>query len=152
MSGAEPSPVVKRHAFLERLQEAQRQLLEPGLKSFTAAPGEYLAREGEPAHAFYLIQSGHVAIGTHLGERGAVPIQTVGPGDVVGWSWVVPPYRWQFDARAVDRVEGLFFEAAWLRELCEKNTTLGYQVLKQLIASISSRLAATRLQKLDVYG
>src|SRR5208282_1310540 len=98
-------------------------------KPFRAASGEYLAREGEPAQAFYLIQSGHVGIGTHLGERGEVPIQTLGAGSVVGWSWLLPPHEWQFDARAVDTVEGLLLDAAWLREQCAQDHELGYHLL-----------------------
>jgi CRP-like cAMP-binding protein len=139
------------HPFHQALSEQHRMRLASGVRPFTASPGEYLAREGEPAHAFYLIQSGQVAIGTHLAERGAVPIQTVGAGEVVGWSWLLPPYRWQFDARAVLAVQGLVFDANWLREQCEQDHEQGYHLLKQLLAVVSSRLAATRVQRLDIY-
>jgi CRP-like cAMP-binding protein len=139
------------HSFVQALSEQHRMRLASGVRSFTAAAGEYLAREGQPAHAFYLVQSGHVGIGTHLAKGGAAPIQTVGPGEVVGWSWLLPPFRWQFDARAMDAVRGLSFDSQWLRDQCEQDHELGYHVLKQLVAVISSRLAATRLQKLDIY-
>jgi len=139
------------HAFLDGLSEPHRMRLASAAKPFRTAPGEYLARQGEPAHAFYLIQSGQVGIGTHLGERGAVPIQTLGAGDVVGWSWLLPPHDWQFDARAVDTVEGLLFDAARLREQCAQDHELGYHLLKQLLAVVSSRLAACRIHKLDIY-
>ncbi len=139
------------HPFIQGLSEQHRVRLASGVRPFTASPGEYLAREGEPAHAFYLIQSGQVEIGTHLAKGGAVPIQTVGVAEVVGWSWLLPPYRWQFDARAVDAVQGLAFDAPWLREQCERDHELGYQLLKQLLAVVGSRLAATRVQRLDIY-
>lgn len=139
------------HAFVQGLSSQQRIRLASGVRPFTASPGEYLAREGAPAHAFYMLQSGQVAIGTHLAERGSVPIQTLGAGEVVGWSWLLPPYRWQFDARATDAVHGLAIDAAWLRELCEQDHELGYQLLKQLLAVVSSRLAASRVQRLDIY-
>jgi CRP-like cAMP-binding protein len=139
------------HAFLDGLSEQHRLRLASGVRPFRAAAGEYLAREGESAKAFYLIQSGQVGIGSRLGERGAVPIQTLGAGDVVGWSWLLPPHQWQFDARAVDAVEGLLFDAAWLRDQCESDHELGYHVLKQLLAVLSSRLAASRVQHLDIY-
>jgi CRP-like cAMP-binding protein len=139
------------HAFIQGLSDQHRIRLASGVRLFMASAGEYLAREGEPAHAFYLIQFGQVEIGTHLAERGAVPIQTVGAGEVVGWSWLLPPYRWQFDARATLAVQGLAFDAAWLREQCEQDHELGYQLLKQLLAVVSSRLAATRVQRLDIY-
>src|SRR5262249_5305717 len=108
------------HAFIQGLSDYHRMRLASGVKPFNVAAGEYLAREGEPARAFYLIQNGQVAIGTRLSEAGAVPIETVGPGDIVGWSWLLPPHRWQFDARASTNVEGLVFDGTWLREQCEQ--------------------------------
>jgi CRP-like cAMP-binding protein len=139
------------HAFCQGMSEQHRIHLASGAGPFTASPGEYLGREGDPAQKFYLIESGHVAIGTHLGEYGEAPIQTVGPGEVVGWSWLLPPHRWQFDARALDAVRGLAFDAAWLRNECEQDHELGYHLLRRLVAAISGRLAATRLQRLDIY-
>jgi CRP-like cAMP-binding protein len=139
------------HAFLNGLSEPLRLRLASNVRPFSKNASEYLAREGEPAKVFYLIQSGRVGIGTYLGERGSVPIQTVGPGEVVGWSWLLPPFRWQFDARAMDTVQGLLLDADWLREQCEHDHELGYHLLKQLVATISSRLAAARVQKLDIY-
>jgi CRP-like cAMP-binding protein len=142
---------IASHPFLQALNEQHQMRLASGVRPFTASAGEYLAREGEPARAFYLIQTGQVEIVAHLAERGAAPIQTLGAGEVVGWSWLLPPYRWQFDARAALAVQGLAFDAAWLREQCEKDHELGYQLLKQLLAVVSSRLAATRVQRLDIY-
>jgi CRP/FNR family transcriptional regulator, cyclic AMP receptor protein len=139
------------HNFLSGLSERHRTLLSSGARPFTAAPGDLLARQGEPASAFWLIEAGHLALDLYSPERGPVPTQTVGPGEILGWSWLVPPYRWQFDCRAVDRVEGLAFDAQWLREQCDQDHELGYHLLKQLVAVIANRLAATRLQLLDIY-
>lgn len=139
------------HAFLSSLSDRHRLLLASGVRFFTAAPGELLAREGETAKAFYLIQAGHVALNLHTPDRGVVPIQTVEPGEIVGWSWLVPPHRWQFDCHASDAVRGLAFDAEWLREKCEQDHELGYHLLKQLVTVIADRLAATRLQLLDLY-
>jgi CRP/FNR family cyclic AMP-dependent transcriptional regulator len=132
------------HKFIKGLGEHHRMRLATGVKPFRAAVGDYLARAGEPAHAFYLIQRGVVAIGTDLSQSDAVPIQTVGPGDVVGWSWLLPPYRWQFDARVTDAVQGLSFDGGWLRELCEQDYALGYHLTRQLLAMVTSRLTASR--------
>ncbi len=139
------------YELLGGLSEPHRARLASGAKTFRAAAGDYLAREAGPAHALYLIQSGQVAIGTHLGKHGEAPIQTLGPGDLIGWSWLFPPYLWDFDARARGAVEGLVFEAAWLREQCERDPELGYSLVKQLLAVVSRRLAATRLHRLDIY-
>ena len=70
---------------------------------------------------------------------------------MVGWSWLLPPYEWHFDARAVDSVQGLLFDAAWLREQCEQDYELGYHLLKELLAVVTSRLGACRIRQLDIY-
>ena len=139
------------HAFLASLSERHRMLLATGVRPFTVAAGALLAREGETAGAFYLVQVGHIALGLPTPDRGVVSIQTVGPGEVVGWSWLVPPHRWQFDCRALDAVQGLAFDAQWLRDLCDQDHELGYHLLKQLVTVIAHRLAATRVQLLDIY-
>jgi CRP-like cAMP-binding protein len=143
--------VFSSHGFLRGLSEQHRMVLASGVRPFTVPAGQLLAREGEPAHAFYLVQSGHVAIETHRPDRGAVRVLTIGPGEVAGWSWLVPPHRWQFDARAVDAVSGLAFDAEWLRAKCEEDHELGYHLLKELLTVLATRLAATRLQLLDLH-
>jgi CRP-like cAMP-binding protein len=131
------------HDFFRRLGDRHLMLLASGTKPFSVAAGEYLFREGEAAKAFYLIQSGHVEVGSQTANRGEVIVQTVGPGEVVGWSWLLPPHRWQFNSRAVDTVRGVALDAAWLREKCEQDHELGYHLLTQLLAVMASRLAAT---------
>jgi CRP-like cAMP-binding protein len=134
------------HPFLDSLDARQRMLLASGARPLAAEPGEWLAREGTPAHAFFLVQSGHVALSSRFPQRGEVRFQTVGPGEVVGWSWLVPPNQWQFNCRAVDQVRGLTFDGNWLRDLCENDNALGYTLLKALLGVVATRLAAARLQ------
>jgi CRP-like cAMP-binding protein len=106
---------------------------------------------GEEANRFYLLRQGRVAMEHYTAEHGAITVETVGEGEALGWSWLVPPYRWQFDCRAVEAVQGLAFDAEWLREKCEQDHELGYQLTKQLLAVIGHRLAATRLRLSDIY-
>jgi CRP/FNR family cyclic AMP-dependent transcriptional regulator len=136
------------HAFLSGLRERHLMVLASGARAFRVEEGELLGREGEPANAFYLIQSGHVSLATQVPSRGLVDVQTVGPGEVIGWSWLVPPHRWQFDARALDHVEGVSFNGTWLREMCEQDYELGYHLLRHLLAVLAGRLTATRLRLL----
>jgi CRP-like cAMP-binding protein len=133
----------RSHEFLQGLSHRHLMLLASGARPFTAAAGEYLAREGETARSFYLIQSGHVTLAAG-GPQGSVEVQTVGPGEVVGWSWLVPPHRWQFEARARDAVAGIAFDAEWLREKCAQDYQLGYLLLQHLLTVLAGRLAATR--------
>lgn len=139
------------HPFLASLGDRHRSLLAGHGKWFKAAPGEILAVEGDPADRFILVVSGHLGLWQHVPGKGEIPIQTVGPSEAVGWSWIVPPHQWQFDCRAVDAVEGVAFDAEWLRAQCEADFELGYCLLKQLIVVIAHRLASTRLQLLDIY-
>jgi CRP-like cAMP-binding protein len=142
--------IFQSHAFLAALSQRHLLTLASGVKPFTAAKGDFLAKEGETAKSFFLLQEGHVAIDIHRPAKVVATIHTTGPGEVIGWSWIVPGYRWQFDCRALENVKGLVFDATWLREKCEQDHELGYHLLKQLVTVIASRLVATREQLLDV--
>ncbi len=151
MTDQGPLATLASHAFLSGLSERHRMLLASGVRPFSAAPKEILARERETAKTLYLIQSGHVSLNLSVPGRGLVRFQTVGPDEIVGWSWLVPPHKWQFNCDAIDEVKGLAFDAVWLRERCDQDHELGYQLLKQLVSVIANRLTATRVQLLDIY-
>ena len=114
--------------------------------------GEYLMREGEPADVFYVIREGSAALETFVPQRGAVTVQTLEDGDLVGWSWLVPPYRVAFDVRATSRLHALAFDGACLRGKSDQDPALGYDLLRLFAAVIVERLQRARLQLLDVYG
>ena len=103
--------------------------------------------KGETSDALYLIQSGTVLVGNETEGGGLAPLLTVGPGGVVGWSWMVPPYDWKFTCRAEEPVSGLMLDAAWLRDRCERNHELGYHLLRELIANLTRRLVASQEQR-----
>lgn len=113
--------------------------------------GKFILLEGREARHFYVIREGKVAIETAAGNRNAITIETLTAGDVLGWSWLVPPYRWQFDARAVTAVSAIAFDAVCLREKCELDTDFGYEILKRFAEIMSQRLTATRMQIVDLY-
>lgn len=115
-------------------------------------PGEALFEEGQSADTFHLIRYGRVAIEVYAPNGGAVTIQTLGEGDVVGWSWLFPPYRWQHDARALELTRTLAFDGACLRGKCEDDPKLGFELMKRFSRVMTDRLNAARLQLLDVYG
>ncbi len=114
--------------------------------------GQYLFHENDPADSFYLVRRGRVLLETFVPGRGALTVETVDEGDVVGWSWLFPPYRWHFDARALDLVRAVVFDGACLRGKCDDDHTLGYELLGRFSPVMLERLQATRLQLLDVYG
>jgi CRP-like cAMP-binding protein len=114
--------------------------------------GDLIFREGEQADHFYAIRHGTVAIEVFVPQRGSVNIQTVSAGDVLNWSWLIPPHRNQFDARCLSLVRALAFDGACLRGKCEEDHSLGYELMKRFAEIMAERVRATRLQLLDVYG
>jgi CRP/FNR family transcriptional regulator, cyclic AMP receptor protein len=114
--------------------------------------GEYLFREGDAADVFYAIRHGSAALEIHVPAREAVIIETLHEGDLLGWSWLFPPYRWSFDARALEPLGAIAFDGACLRGKCASDHDLGYELMSRIAQVIIERLQATRLRLLDVYG
>jgi CRP-like cAMP-binding protein len=114
--------------------------------------GETLFREGDEANVFYVVRHGRVALDMFVPARGAVTIETVDPGEVIGWSWLFPPYRWHFDAKALGVVRATVFDAACLRDKCTKDTAFGYDLMGRFAQVLIERLQWTRLRLLDLYG
>jgi len=114
--------------------------------------GSYLFHEAHPADRFYLIREGSVALEIDVPGRGRRVLETLGPGELVGWSWLFPPYRWQFDGRALAPTGLIAFDGACLRAKADADHELGYQLMRRFAANVIDRLQATRLQLLDVYG
>jgi CRP-like cAMP-binding protein len=140
------------HPFFKGVPEAiAKELLgHAQLKNFER--GEYLLTEGEKAISFYLIVSGRVSIQIAHPHRGSISLQTIEDGEVLGWSWMVEPYLWQFNALAAKHTIAIAFNAQLLRESCEKNFELGYQIMKRISIVFAERLKRTRMQLLDIYA
>lgn len=144
--------VLAEHPFTHDFSASDREGLAALAQRRTYGPDEWLIREGRAADALFLIVDGLVALEVFVPERGAIRVQTVGAGEVIGWSWVVPPYRWAFDARAVMKTDAIVFEAERLRALMEQDPRLGYRILHKLLGVVAERLKATRLQLMDIYA
>jgi CRP/FNR family cyclic AMP-dependent transcriptional regulator len=114
--------------------------------------GEYLFHEGDAADRLYLIREGMVALEISEPGQGRMTFLTVARNGVVGMSWLVPPYRWTFDARAIEDTRALAFDAGCLRGKCDSDPALGYAVMKRFMPVLVERLHNTRVQMLDVYG
>ncbi len=114
--------------------------------------GELLFRDGTEADRFYVLRHGSVALETFVPARGPVTIETLEAGEVVGWSWLFPPHRWSFDARALSLVRATSFDGTCLRGKCEADPRLGYDLMSRFARIVVERLQHTRLRLLDVYG
>jgi len=114
--------------------------------------GDPIVRQGEAADRFWVIREGRVALQLHTLERGDVVVRTVGPNEVVGWSWLVPPYHWHLDARAMTATRAIEFDARCLAGKFRNDYEFGFELFRRFSEVIAERLEATGLQLLDVHG
>lgn len=144
--------ILGEHPFFEDLDKSYLQLL-VGCASNVRFPADaYLFREGEEAHQFYLIRQGKIALEIYAPHSAPILVETLEKGEILGFSWLLPPYTWRFDARAVESVRAIALDGKCLRTKCDANHDLGYELLKRFSHIMEQRLAATRLQLLDVYA
>jgi CRP/FNR family transcriptional regulator, cyclic AMP receptor protein len=140
------------HPFLSGLTHHQLTLLSAWGNRSVFHGGARVFPEGGRATRFWLIRSGQVRLGTHLPGRGEVVVETLGPGTVLGWSWLFEPYRWHFGAVAVEETLTVEMDGAGVRRLCEQDPALGYELTRRFMAVVVDRLQATRMRLLDLYG
>lgn len=140
-----------KHPLFEGLPKAYLELLARYASEQSFEPRELVFREGDEADRFYMVTEGMVALEIFAAERGPVTIQTEGPGEIIGWSWLVEPYRWHFDAQATAPTKVIVFDAKRVRESFDLHPDVGYTLMKRFLPIIVERLQATRLQLLDVY-
>jgi len=144
--------IIREHPFFADLEEGFCNLVCGCAKNARFESGQYVFREGESADQFYLLRQGRVALQLSSPGRGAVTFQTLGEGEIVGVSWLIPPYRWSYDAKTLEPTRAIAMDAACLRQKCEADHDLGYEMMKRFMPILIQRLQATRMQILDVYG
>jgi len=143
-------PLLAAHPFARDLSPAHLHLLVGCARNVRFDAGQFVFREGEDASAFYLIRDGRIALEVAT-PTATLTLMTLGPGEVLGWSWLFPPYRWKFDARALELTRAIALDAECLRTKSEADHELGYHLLKQFAFMVEQRLHATRLQLLNAY-
>jgi CRP-like cAMP-binding protein len=144
--------LLRQHPFLAGLSDELMDVIVGCASNVRFTEGTRIIREGELANTFYLIRTGRVALEIESGGRGGLRIQTAGPGEILGWSWLISPYRWHFNGIAVAETRAIALDGECLRRKCESNAHFGYEMLKRLALVMERRLEATRLQLLDIYG
>jgi CRP-like cAMP-binding protein len=145
-------PIIDEHPFFRGIDGKLRALLVGCAANERFDAGMYLTREGEPANKFYLIRAGQVAVEIDTPGRQPIIVETLNEGEVTGWSWIVPPYRSTFDARATSPVRVISFDGKCLRAKMEADPVLGYEVMQRFVRMMAHRIAGARLQLLDLYG
>ncbi len=144
--------IISEHALFAGLGDDFLNLVSGCAKNARFAAGEYLIREGQDAVAIFLIREGQVGLEISAPGHGRMTFQSAGPDEVIGLSWLVPPYLWTYDARAQSDVRAISLDAACLRGKCDADPALGYAVMQRFMPTLVARLHNTRLQMLDVYG
>lgn len=144
--------LIREHPFFEGFDDKALELIAGCAANERFDAGQYVFREGQPADKFYMVRHGTVALEVRAPGRNSITLQTCEDGDVMGWSWLVPPFRWKWDARAVKLCRLVSFDGICLRGKLDADPALGYAMYKRFVRVIAERLANARLQMLDMYG
>jgi len=144
--------LITEHLFLVGIDEAYVETVAGCARNVVYPAGSYIFREGLPADAFFLIRQGRVALEVYAPTLGNHVVQTLGPQEILGEAWLVPPYVHDFDARAAETVRAFAFDATCLRDKCEADPAIGYALMKRFVPILVQRLQAARLQVMDVYA
>ena len=145
-------PLLAEHAFLKGLQPQYVELITGCASNVRFEAGEKIYKDGDEANVFYIIRHGRVAVEIFVPGRGDVNVETLSEGDVLGWSWLFPPYRWHFDARAIELTRAIALDGKCIRAKCDSDPALGYDMVKRMAYVMMERLESARMQLLDVYG
>ncbi len=144
--------ILRSNPFFAGLAEAHLHTLAGCGSNARFKAGDVIFRQRDRADRFFVIQSGRVAVDLETPDARILTIQTLEANDILGWSWLFPPYRWNFNARAVEDTHAIALDAECLRGKCERDTAMGYDLMKRFSAIMMERLNATRMQIMDVYG
>ncbi len=143
--------LLRQHEFLADLGTDHIRFLAGCARNVHFNAGDYLIREGAEADILYLLREGRVWLEVNVPSHGIVMLESLGVGDILGLSWLFPPYRWYLDARAAEAVRAIAFDAVCLRKKMDADHDLGYAIAKRLLHHIYLRLERVRMQRLDVY-
>lgn len=147
----EIADLVAEHPFVDGLDDKIIATISGCGRNVSFRPDQTIFREGEAADEFYLLRSGVVALEMFAPGQGAFTFTTLRQGQLLGVSWLVPPYRWVFDARAVELTRAIAFDAKCLRDKCDADPVMGYALMKRFITPLSERLHAARIQGADLF-
>jgi CRP-like cAMP-binding protein len=139
---------ITKHTFFHGMKPEHLTVLTQGAKTATFKAGDVLFREGEPASQFFLIQSGKIALEVHEPANGTMQVQTLGAGEVLGWSWLFAPFVWHFQARAIEPTNVIILSGAHLLGAAERHHEFGYELMKRVAQVVIRRLQNTRKQLL----
>ncbi len=145
-------PVLAEHPFFQGFDPKYLELLQDCASLATFKANQLICSEGQPAQAFILLRSGRVAVEIHRPRRGTMIVQTLGEGDLLGWSWFGEPKVWTFDARALELTRALVLDATCVLQVCETHPDFEVQFLRRFSKVLAGKIKTLKLQLVDFYG
>lgn len=140
------------HPFVQGMDPKHLKLISDIVTHQHFEAGKRIFQEGDLAERLYLIIRGSVDLEVFNLNQGTIPIQTIGAGEELGWSWFVPPYQWRFDAKAEKATDALVFDTHLLLAICEQHPDFGYDFMKRMASIMEHRLIAAKEHLLDMYS
>lgn len=137
------------HPFFSGLDGGYISFLSNSVKELRIKEGEVLFQQGKHANKFYLLRSGRVSVQVPALLGPTLELQVLGEGQILGWSWLIPPYRWNFQALALEDSDLLEFDGSAILVRCEEDPKFGYELFKRFAAMMSERLDAARQKFMD---
>jgi CRP-like cAMP-binding protein len=144
-------PILQGHPFFKGLKDEYLTFITGCASNVVFKDGEIILREGEPADKFFLLREGKVALEINIPQHEPITVQTVEGGDILGWSWLIPPHFYRFTCRTLSEVRAVALDGKCLRNKCEENHDMGYELLKRLASVFTKRLEVTRKQLINIY-
>jgi CRP/FNR family cyclic AMP-dependent transcriptional regulator len=139
-------PVLEAEPFFRGMREEQLAALAATASDVVFPAGHRIFDDGGHAGGFWLVRCGHVIVDARVpGDTPAV-VDSIGIGELLGWSWLLPPYRWEFGAVSATEVEAIQFEAAAVRSACAADPALGFELTQRVIRVLARRLRSARTQ------
>lgn len=144
--------LLRGHPFFQGLNPDQIDFLTGCSSEARFEEGDRVFSQGQAAERFYLIRHGRISVGVMTGHPNAIPLQTLSDGDVLGWSWLFPPYRYHLDATALEMTRVIVLDGRCVREKCESDPRLGYELMKRFHGMVVDRLQAAHQQLIDLHS
>jgi CRP-like cAMP-binding protein len=144
--------LIAQQSFFRGMNARHLEMLADSAMETQFEPGRWIFRQGDPANRFYLILEGKVLIESEVKKRGVIPIRALGPGDDLAWGWLIPPYYMHFSARAIEPTRAVFFYGTRLREQCEEDCEMGYELMKRIAEVVIRNLHAVEQRLMECAG
>jgi CRP/FNR family transcriptional regulator, cyclic AMP receptor protein len=145
-------PILAAHPFFKGLDPRYLKLIVQCASRESFTPGRFLCQDNEEARKFYVIHHGRVAVEIYRARRGAVTVQTLGEGEVLGWLWFDQPYHWHLDARALDLTRVISLDVHCLMDRCNQDHDFGYELMRRYAHHLAVQFRVTKAQLADFYG